>query len=134
MNLPGMTDEIADAILDWLDSDEQIRQYGAETEYYSTLQPPYQAKNGPLSTIEELLLVRGVNPWLLFGCDVNRNGRIDADEPSNVNLPNVDNSDGSMNQGWSAYLTLYSKEKNVQPNGQPKINLNQSDMQTLTDP
>jgi len=131
MNLPGMTEEIADAILDWIDADDQPRQYGAESEYYSTLNPPYQPKNGPLDTVEELLLVRGVNPWLLFGCDVNRNGRIDADEPSTVNLPGVDNSDGSMNQGWVQYLTLYSKEKNIKSDGTAKINLNQSDMQKL---
>jgi hypothetical protein len=43
----------------------------------------------------------------------------------------VDNSDGSMNQGWSAYLTLYSMEKNLKPDGTPRINLNGDDMQTL---
>ena len=132
MNLPGMTQDIADSILDWIDTDDQPREYGAETEYYSTLTPPYLPKNGPLSTLEELLLVKGVTPALLFGCDINRNGRIDVDESANVNLPGVDNSDGSMNQGWSPYLTLYSKEKNVQSNGQPKINLNESDLQKLS--
>jgi type II secretory pathway component PulK len=133
MNLPGMTQDIADSILDWLDTDDQPREYGAETEYYSTLQPPYQPKNGPLSTVEELLLVRGVTPALLFGNDVNRNGRIDPDEAtSNISIPGVDNSDGSMNQGWSAYLTLYSKENNLQANGQPKINLNESDLEQLS--
>jgi hypothetical protein len=133
MNLPGMTQDIADSILDWIDTDEQTREFGAETEYYCTLQPPYMPKNGPLSTIEELLLVRDVTPSLLFGSDVNRNGRIDPDEAtSNASIPGVDNSDGSMNQGWSPYLTLYSKEKNVQPSGQPKINLNGSDLQQLS--
>ncbi|MGA2798765.1 MAG: hypothetical protein ABSE63_14385, partial [Thermoguttaceae bacterium] len=117
---------------DWIDTDDQPREYGAETEYYSSLTPPYMPKNGPLSTIEELLLVRGITPALLFGSDINRNGRIDVDEPANVNLPGVDNSDGSMNQGWAPYLTLYSKEKNVQSNGQPKINLNGSDLQQLS--
>ena len=132
MNLPGMTQDIADSILDWIDTDDQLREYGAESEYYSNLTPPYLPKNGPLSTLEELLLVKGVTPALLFGSDINRNGRIDVDESANVNLPGVDNSDGSMNQGWSPYLTLYSKEKNVQSNGQPKVNLNGSDLQQLS--
>ena len=36
--------------------------------------PPYAPRNGPLGSIEELLLVRGVTPALLFGADLNRNG------------------------------------------------------------
>jgi hypothetical protein len=48
---------------------------GAEIETYSAL--GYACKNGPPDTIEELLLVRGVTPDLLFGADMNRNGVID---------------------------------------------------------
>ncbi|MGW8257090.1 MAG: hypothetical protein ACWGMZ_06370, partial [Thermoguttaceae bacterium] len=132
MNLPGMTENIADAILDWLDPDNQPREFGAESEYYSMLTQPYAPTNGPLTNIEELLLVRGVTPELLFGRDINRNRRIDFDEASYA-IPQVDNSDGSMNQGWAAYLTLCSAEKNVQSNGRPRINLNQKKLQTLYD-
>jgi DNA uptake protein ComE-like DNA-binding protein len=131
MALPGMTEEIADAILDWIDPDDEPRANGAESEYYSTLDPPYAPKNGPLDTVEELLLVRGVTPGLLFGCDLNRNGQIDPGEPGPQSLPDVDNSDGSMNQGWAAYFTLHSLEKNLQSTGQPKININGDDMQKL---
>ena len=34
MGLPGMTEEIADAILDWIDQDDELRDYGAELETY----------------------------------------------------------------------------------------------------
>ena len=34
-----------------------------------SLDPPYNAKNGPLDSIEELLFVQGVTPQLLFGND-----------------------------------------------------------------
>ena len=51
-------------------------------EYYSSLNPPYVPRNGPLQTVEELLLVRGVTPQLLFGLDTNRNGLIDTHEMS----------------------------------------------------
>jgi type II secretory pathway component PulK len=131
--LPGMTEQTADAILDWIDTDSDVREYGAEIETYANLSPPYAPKNGPLDSIEELLLVQGVTPWLLFGCDANRNGRIDAGEPDANSIPDVDNSDGSMTQGWAAYLTLYSMEKNVKPDGTPRINLNGDDLQTLYD-
>ena len=69
MALPGMTDEIADAILDWIDADDTPRPSGAESDFYGSLSPPYAARNGPPVTIEELLLVRGVTPELLFGLD-----------------------------------------------------------------
>jgi DNA uptake protein ComE-like DNA-binding protein len=131
--LPGMTEQIADSILDWIDTDSDVREYGAEIETYASLSPPYAPKNGPLDSIEELLLVNGVTPWLLFGCDANRNGRIDAGEPDASNIPGVDNSDGSMTQGWAAYLTLHSMEKNVKPDGTPRINLNGDDLQKLND-
>ncbi len=131
LKLPGMTEQIADAILDWIDEDDEPREYGAELDYYATLDPPYSPRNGPLETIEELLLVRGVTPWLLFGPDANRNGRIDPGEPAEVAIENVDNSDGTMNRGWAAYLTLNSLELNVRPDGTPKIDLNQEDMQQL---
>ena len=37
MGLPGMTEDVADAILDWLDTDDEPRELGAEIEYYSGL-------------------------------------------------------------------------------------------------
>jgi DNA uptake protein ComE-like DNA-binding protein len=36
-----------------------------------------------------------------------------------------------MNQGWAAYLTVYSHESNLRPDGQPKINVNAVDLQQL---
>ncbi len=126
MALPGMTVEIADAILDWLDEDDSPREFGAEAEYYSSLSPPYGPKNGPLETVEELLLVRGVTPQLLFGSDVNRNGMIDPDE-----MGLAAQLGDFPPRGWSAYLTLYSKEKNVNQFGQPRIDLNMDDLVQL---
>jgi type II secretory pathway component PulK len=133
MTLPGMTQDIADAILDWMDAAGKGRADGAESDYYSTLAPPYGARNGMPDTIEELLLVRDIAPQLLFGLDSNRNGLLDADEPDSDSLAGIDNSDGSMNCGWAAYLTLYSAESNLQSDGTPKINLNQDNLQTLHD-
>lgn len=133
MKLPGMTEETADAILDWLDEDDEPRELGAEIDYYTSLDPPYEPRNGPLHSVEELLLVRGVTPGLLFGADANRNWGIDDDEPLADSIDGVDNSDGSLNHGWSAYLTLYSAEANIRADGSDKIDLNQSDLQTLHD-
>lgn len=133
MGLPGMTENIADAIMDWIDSDSTARENGAESEYYSTLNPPYAPRNGPLASIEELLLVKGVTPALLFGVDANRNGFADRGESDPLAMENVDNSDRSMDRGWSAYITLWGMERNVQSDGTAKVNINQSDMKKLYD-
>jgi hypothetical protein len=133
MVLPGMTEDMADAILDWIDSDDEPREYGAEVDYYSSLDPPYAPRNGPLETVEELLLVRDVSPYLLFGSDANRNGQADLSEPDAAEVTGIDNSDGSMTRGWAAYLTLYSLESNLGPEGEPKIYVNQDDLETLYD-
>ena len=80
MSLPGMTDEVADAILDWIDPDDTPRQFGAEAETYRTLGVPYSPRNGVPQCLEELLLVRGVTRDLLFGADANLNRQIDPEE------------------------------------------------------
>jgi hypothetical protein len=126
-----MTEDVADAILDWLDADDEPRELGAEIDYYSGLSPAYAPKNGPLDTVEELLLVRGVTPQLLFGADVNRNGQLDPHEITEDG--NGGSTDPAGFRGWSAYLTLYSMEWNVNPDGQPRIYLNQNDLQKLHD-
>jgi len=123
MKLPNMTEEAADSIVDWIDANEDPRTNGAESQTYSGLQPAYRCKNGPLDSIEELLLVRGVTPQLLFGADRNRNGVQDSGE-----------DDGSgWTPGWASYLTIYSREKNVDSEGTARIFLNETTLSTSYD-
>ena len=130
MGLPGMTEDVADAIMDWIDDDDEVRDFGAELDYYSGLDPPYAPRNGMMETVEELLLVRGVTPDLLFGRDINRNGMVDSHESATPVVVEAD-AEGAMDRGWSAYFTLYSQERNASPLGQPRIYLNQESMQQL---
>ncbi|MBX3438966.1 MAG: general secretion pathway protein GspK [Planctomycetaceae bacterium] len=133
MALPNMTESIADAILDWIDTDDDTRANGVETDFYLSLTPPYEAKNGPLESIDELLFVAGVTPELLFGEDANRNGLLDTNENDGERSLPVDDADGVLNPGWAAYLTVYSRESNLRKDGSPKINLNQSLLTELYD-
>lgn len=64
--------QIADSILDWIDPDDQPRLSGAESDFYLGQNPPYQAKNGPLDDLSELLLIRGVVPEMFFGTDLSQ--------------------------------------------------------------
>ncbi|TWU27005.1 General secretion pathway protein K [Novipirellula galeiformis] len=127
MALPGMTLEVADAILDWLDEDDEMRPSGAELDYYMTLPTPYSPSNGPIQSVEELLLVRGVTPTLLFGADANRNGVLDADEQQRYGI-SID-SPGAL--GWAAYLTVYGAEGNKTRDGLPRVNVNNDDLEVL---
>ncbi|MDR3181587.1 MAG: general secretion pathway protein GspK [Planctomycetaceae bacterium] len=131
MRLPGVTEDIADALLDWMDEDSEERDYGAEDEYYGQLDPPYYTRNALPDSLDELLLVRGITPKLLYGIDWNRNGVIDLGEPDESTLDEFDVYDGSLNLGLISLLTLDSREPMFSPEGLPKINVNMDDLEEL---
>ncbi len=131
LRLPGVTEEIADSLLDWMDEDSESREYGAEDEYYASLDPPYYPKNGIPDSIDELLLVKGITPKLLYGVDWNRNGVVDLGEPSESTLEEFSVTDGSLNLGLAAFLTVDSREANITPDGLAKINVNMDDLDEL---
>ena len=64
---PGESTPLVNAILDWIDPDDQTHIQGAESEYYQNLTPPYSAKNGPIDDISELLLIKGMMPEIYYG-------------------------------------------------------------------
>jgi type II secretory pathway component PulK len=122
MKLPNMTDEIANSIVYWADASRTPRAGGAADDYYGSLNPPYRTRNGPLDTIDELLLVKGVTPQFLYGTDLNRNGILDAEE---------NDGSGTFDRGWSAFLTVHSREQNLNTLEQPRENINGSDLNSL---
>ena len=66
-NVLGVDQRILMAIVDWIDRDTspQVTPPGAEQPSYLGLTPPPIVRNGPLLTLRELLLVRGVTPTVL---------------------------------------------------------------------
>ncbi|MEC9091851.1 MAG: hypothetical protein VX776_11020 [Planctomycetota bacterium] len=127
LGLPEMDEEIADAIMDWIDEDDEAREFGCEfNDYYKGLNPTYTPKNGPLDSVEELLLVRGITAELLFGADANHNGVIDIEEQQAAGV-----LEPELVLGWSNYLTLFSKERNYTSNGQQRVNINSANLENL---
>jgi type II secretory pathway component PulK len=115
-NNPLLTSEVIDAIVDWLDADDDPRTNGAESSYYLTNPAGgYRAKNGPLNSLDELLLVKGVTPRLLYGNDRNRNGQAD------------DGSSDPLDRGIADYLTVYGRELNLDSQGVLRENVNESE-------
>jgi general secretion pathway protein K len=65
-------DDIIDAVIDWIDPNEDITSFGgAENDYYQSLENPYSCRNGPMESIEELLLVKGITRELYYGTEEN---------------------------------------------------------------
>jgi DNA uptake protein ComE-like DNA-binding protein len=124
--LPRMTPELAAAIVDWRDADEEVTTGGAESEYYQRRNPPYYCKNAPFETIEELRLVAGTDLTILYGEDANLNGILDTNENDGAVSPPDDNRDGRLDPGILEYVTVYSRESNLRTNGEPRINVNSS--------
>ena len=127
MRLPGMTETLADAIIDWIDADDTPQPQGVEADHYANLEPGYEPRNGTPKTLEELLLVDGVTPALLFGEDANRNGLLDANEDDGDDSWPPDNADGALDRGWYPFLTLHSGADANNPQGEPKFDLKQAD-------
>ncbi|MFN3485920.1 MAG: helix-hairpin-helix domain-containing protein [Planctomycetota bacterium] len=113
--LPGVTEEIADSILDWRDPDSTPGPNGAEDGYYLSLDPPYRCKNGPFETVEELLYVRGMTPEILYGRDANRNGLYEKHELEGNARPDPP-------LFW--LVTVWSRDRNVTLEGAARVNLN----------
>jgi len=107
MELPEMTEPIANSILDWRDKDDRIRNGGAESGYYMNLPHGYKIRNGQFRTIRELLLVKDVAPEMLYGSSKDRFG---------------DNND----IGWIRHLTCYSYDRNKDGRGNKRINVNKA--------
>jgi general secretion pathway protein K len=60
--LIGVDPQIIPAIADWIDADSTPSgESGAEMDYYMRLIPPYAPRNGPMPTIGDLKMVRGVD-------------------------------------------------------------------------
>jgi general secretion pathway protein K len=52
---------IAESIIDWRDADDAAMPQGAEANYYRALSTPYEPRNAPFQSVEELLMVKGMD-------------------------------------------------------------------------
>lgn len=111
MYLPGMTEETADSLLDWIDADSEPREYGAEADYYQRLDRPSRPANALPTSLEELLFVKSVNRQAFAGAAT-------ADQEFTLG------TETTATGGWRQHLTLVSAERNIDSTGQPRIAIN----------
>lgn len=103
--VPELTVDVISAIIDWMDEDDEFEEQGAENEYYMALEPPYRCKNGPIDSLDELLLVKGVTPSIVNGSETS--------------------------PGLRSLFTANTREVNYEPEGSTLVRLNDGDLATL---
>ncbi len=81
---------IAEAVIDWMDQDSEITGFGgAESDYYEQLNPPVSIANGPLVSVTELQVIKGMRPEIYNKLTDLRNGYVVALPQEEVNRINI---------------------------------------------
>jgi type II secretory pathway component PulK len=122
--LPNLTAPVAESIMDFVDADDTARSQGAEQADYDQMGLPIRVPNRALSCVDEVLHVRGFSPQLFYGEDANFNGHLDSNEDDGDTTWPPDNQDGKLDLGLRQYLTAVSYDLNLDNDGKPRLNLN----------
>jgi hypothetical protein len=122
-NLGCLNQDCQAAIIDWIDADENVSPAGAETDYYSRLEPAYISKNSPCVALKELLFLKGITHRLYVGEDLNRNLLLDENETDGWLRMPLDNEDSVLDLGLVDIFTVY---------GVGKININTTSKRILS--
>jgi hypothetical protein len=111
--LPGMTPDLATAIVAWRTSDKM------------NLLPPANgtATEAKFESVEELALIEGIDELVLYGEDTNQNGALDPNEDDGDRTPPADNADGRLDVGLVEYITAFTKEPATRSDGGTRVNL-----------
>ena len=131
--LPGMTPELAGAIMDWRDEDSEPEADGAESETYLRQEPRYRAKDGNFETVEELRLLMGGELDVLQGRDENGNGILDPWEDMGEMTFMSGAENGRMDYGILEYLTIHTREPNKKADGSDRINVSDTEQTSQLD-
>ncbi|MBT4529678.1 MAG: hypothetical protein HOC27_00595 [Phycisphaerae bacterium] len=122
---------VLDAILDWIDEDDEPRLLGVERDYYLNLETSYEPRNGHLRSIAELELIGGVMPDEVRGEDWNLNYKLDPNENDGGESLPWDEPDDYLEGGWASLLTTSSVDGGATESGNKRINLKKIDAESL---
>ena len=140
------SEELADRILDFIDTDDIPRPHGMEKDGYIKLGLNYVPFDGPLTSLDQLLLIPGLNQQLFYGYDRGMDERMrefpdilrDIVIPgknslfslltiygTNVNLPQDDEQQEAMLQPhpWAAGGVYRILSFGKTPNGPPSAGI-----------
>jgi general secretion pathway protein K len=93
--------DLVEALVDWVDQDENPQPAGAESLYYQSQRPAYRAANAPLQALGDLKLIKGFTPDI-----VNRLSRYVTVYPMEGGAPvNINTADPAVIQALDADIT-----------------------------
>ena len=95
---------IVDAIKDWIDPDDEVTRFGAESAAYRGLRPGYVCRNAPVESLAELLLIQGITPELYYGS---------GETPGIAAYLTPLGNDGKVNINTAPPLVLHALSENV---------------------
>ncbi|MBM3334826.1 helix-hairpin-helix domain-containing protein [Candidatus Sumerlaeota bacterium] len=75
--------------------------------------------------------MRGWTAAALFGEDANENGVLDPNEDDGDQSSPTDDADGELDKGLYPFLTVYSRDREINPDGQMRLDLNSATEQQL---
>jgi type II secretory pathway component PulK len=106
-------EEVVDSWYDWRDDDSTVTGgKGGENEYYESLDPPYEARNGEIASVDELKMIKGIRDRLA----IFDGGVLNPDEKNKKDIITIQ-------YGLKAFFDIYGE--NV------KININSASKEVL---
>ena len=132
MYVPGMTVQAADSILDWIDSDHDPRQFGAERNYYVSQHSQSLPPNAGISDLNELVAVRQVSFNQLFGTPPPDLNQTRPDSGGTGQLRRIQSLSQRVTQGalpWNSFLTVFAAEEDATRT--QRIPLNSADLKMV---
>jgi hypothetical protein len=107
-----ITQDEADSIVAWRTSSTSttIASDAMTEQYYDALLEPYDCKSAPFESVEELMLVEGITPTMMFGYDMNRDHVIETSEANNPLVTENLATGTDDRRGIFDYLTAYTTQ------------------------
>ncbi len=121
LNLPYITQDVVDAIRDWIDEDEDQNPQGAEAAWYLAQGYTFLPRNSYMRNLAEMEMISGAYPEYVREEDWNLNNRFDANEDDANLLWPDDDANGQLNAGWSEFITASSVGGGLSPTGLPRL-------------
>jgi general secretion pathway protein K len=104
-------ERLTDVFLDFIDKDDITRLHGAEKEQYQSLGLPYGPFNGPLTSLDQMLLIPGITQQVYYGYGMKSEEEA-AREEEESEVPQIP----ALPAKYSLFrmLTVYGKNVNFQ--------------------
>jgi len=117
---------ILDALIDWIDPNDEGE---AEGNYYLGLDPPFACKNGPLDTLSELRMIKGITDEVY--AKISKYLTIYSDGKININTASKEvlvSLDDEMDEGIAEGIIQYREEEPFDTKGELKDMLNDDEL------